>query len=200
MLTPAHKIELQALAQGETVEQTPQTLHQAVEQQVAANPDAIAVRLGDAAVSYQALNQQAEALANYLRASGISSHAGQHQQNDQPANNTSNAIVAVCLPRSIDMVVALLAIVKAGAAWLPLDPQAPAKRLAEIEADADAACVLTDETSIEHFKAGVLVAQAIADGETVVKTTADNPNADDQNSDDQNSGHQRSGYQPRSRN
>ncbi len=187
LLTPTHKNELQALAQGETVEQTPQTLHQAIEQQVAANPDAIAVRLGDAAVSYQALNQQAEALANYLRASGISSHTGQHQQNDQPVNNTSNAIVAVCLPRSIDMVVALLAIVKAGAAWLPLDPQAPAKRLAEIEADADAMCVLTDETSIEHFKAGVLVAQAIEDGETVVKTTADNPNADDQNSDDQNS-------------
>ncbi|MDB6444372.1 amino acid adenylation domain-containing protein [Pseudomonas sp. 21TX0197] len=88
-------------------------LHGLIEAQVAARPEAIAVRFESRALTYDALNQQANRLAHALIEQGIG----------------PDARVAICLERSLEMVVGLLGILKAGAAYVPLDPGYPADRL-----------------------------------------------------------------------
>src|SRR5262249_50267412 len=78
-------------------------------------------------ITYHELNCRANQLAHHLRALGVG----------------PETIVAVCMERSIEMVVGLLGILKAGAAYLPLDPTYPKERLAFMLSDARAAAVLT---------------------------------------------------------
>jgi amino acid adenylation domain-containing protein len=99
--------------------------------QVAAQPRAVALSLGATSLSYADLDERAERLAGRLTAMG----AG------------PGAIVGLCLPRSLDLIVALLAILKSGAAYLPLDPAYPGERLAFMVEDADASIVVASE----HF-------------------------------------------------
>ena len=110
------------------------TLAQLFEAQVERTPDAPAVRVlaadgSSQSLSFAALNQRANRLAFHLRSQGV-----------QPG-----ALVGVCLNRSVDLVAALLGTMKAGAAYLPMDPAYPARRLAMIREDAAPACVLTAE-------------------------------------------------------
>ncbi len=87
-----------------------------------ANPDAVAV----GTMTYAELDRRANQVAHWLRAHG----AG------------PEVVVAVCLPRSVDLVVALVGVLRAGAVYLALDPDQPAERLAALRADAGAAIVL----------------------------------------------------------
>jgi amino acid adenylation domain-containing protein len=102
-------------------------LHQLVEAQVERTPDAEAVRFRDRSLTYRELNARANQLANYLLKRGVG----------------RDVLVAVCAERSIEMVVALLASLKAGGAYLPLDPEFPAERLRAILEDANPPVVLT---------------------------------------------------------
>ena len=97
------------------------------EQQVAQRPDAVAVICEHEQVTFGELNGRANQLARHLQTLG----AGR------------DAIVGICLDRSIDMAVAVLATLKAGAAYLPLDPEYPADRLAFMIEDARPLMVLT---------------------------------------------------------
>jgi len=97
--------------------------------QVARDPDALAVLFEEVRLSYGELDQRANRLAHELVARGV--------RPDQ--------VVAVALPRGIDLVVALLAVGKAGAAYLPVDPGYPAERIAYMLADAQPACLLTGQ-------------------------------------------------------
>ncbi len=90
-----------------------------VEAQVSRTPDAVAVRCGDEAVTYAELDARAGGLAQSLTGRGVG----------------PGKIVAICLDRSVDAVVAMLAVQKAGAAYLPLDPTHPPARLAAVLAD-----------------------------------------------------------------
>ncbi|WP_190200240.1 non-ribosomal peptide synthetase, partial [Streptomyces djakartensis] len=105
-------------------------LPEAFEAQAALTPHAVAVTDGGTDLSYRELNARANRLAHLLIGRGI----GPEQ------------VVAVALPRSADLVVALLAVAKAGAAYLPVDPAHPAARLRYVLADARAACGLTLST------------------------------------------------------
>ena len=100
-------------------------------------PDAIALTLGDRSMSYAELDRMADAIAAHLTRHG----AG------------PGTIVAICLERSFEMIAAMLAATKCGAAYLPLDAGYPAARLSETVADADPVAVLTARSLAECFEA-----------------------------------------------
>ncbi|MES4906073.1 MULTISPECIES: amino acid adenylation domain-containing protein [unclassified Streptomyces] len=105
-------------------------LHELVEEQVRRSPEAPAVVFGDRVLSYSALDAGADRLAAHLRDLG----AG------------AERIVAVCLERSFDLVTALLATLKSGAAFMPLSPDDPPGRLAALLGDASPAVLVTSES------------------------------------------------------
>ena len=121
---------------NDTARAVPQTtLPALIEAQVAQRGDATALVCEDITLSYAALNARANRLAHLLIAQG----AGPEQ------------IVALALPRSAELIVGLLAIVKSGAAYLPLDPDYPADRLAFMLADAKPACLITSDTIAQRL-------------------------------------------------
>ncbi len=101
--------------------------HQLFEQQALRTPHAPAVSFHGQTLSFDALNRRANRLAHFLQAQNVS----------------PDTLVGVCLPRSPDLVVALLATLKSGAAYLPLDPSYPPERLAFMLQDAQAPLLLT---------------------------------------------------------
>src|SRR5262249_28060584 len=103
-------------------------MHRLFEDQVACRPDDVAVRCGDATLSYRALNARANLLARSLVARGVG--------RDVP--------VALLLERGIDFLVAVLGIFKAGGAYVPLDPSYPIERLAQILDTSRAPLIITD--------------------------------------------------------
>ena len=107
---------------------TPSHLLRHFARQWAHAPDALAVEQGDVRLSYAQLAARSAAVAQALVGNGI-----------KPGD-----VVAVCLDRSVLRVVAFLAVLQAGAIYLPLDPALPASRLQAIISDADARIGLTD--------------------------------------------------------
>ncbi|TFW07891.1 amino acid adenylation domain-containing protein, partial [Oxalobacteraceae bacterium OM1] len=113
----------------------PGCLHTLFERQAARTPDAIALSLGAEQLSYAELNARANRLAHHLMSLGVK----------------PDALVAVALPRSVDLVVTLLAILKAGGAYLPLDPAYPADRLGFMLEDSAPRVLVTDAASRAHL-------------------------------------------------
>ncbi len=106
-----------------------QTLPQLFAQQVARTPDAIALLFEQHALSYQELDRRTNQLARYLQRHGVG-----------PAS-----LVGVCVERSLDLLLAVLGILKAGAAYLPLDPAYPRERLALMLDDAQVTVLLSQQ-------------------------------------------------------
>ena len=103
--------------------------HQLIEAQVERTPHAIAVVSDAAQATYGEINARANQLARVLRRTGVG----------------PEAIVGLCVERSIDMVVGILGILKAGGAYLPLDPEYPADHLSLVLNDANVSVVVTQE-------------------------------------------------------
>ena len=104
-------------------------LHRDCERQAELVPERTAVVCGTFSLTYRELNARANRLARHLRTLGV----GPEER------------VAICLPRSLDLIVALLGVLKAGAAYVPLDPSYPRERLAFTLADAGAGVLLAGE-------------------------------------------------------
>jgi amino acid adenylation domain-containing protein len=102
-------------------------LPELVEAQVAKHPNAIAVSFEKLTLTYTELNERANRLARHLVAAGV----------------RRDSLIAVCMDRSLDLAIALLATLKAGGAFLPLDPEYPAERLSFMLEDSGAGVILT---------------------------------------------------------
>jgi amino acid adenylation domain-containing protein len=112
------------------------TIDQLITEQTQNFPDKIAIRFGDNGISYQSLNQKVNQLANLLIAGNI-----------QPGDK-----IALATARSIEMVVAVLAITRLGAIYIPLDPNFPIDRLNFMLADAGAKLLITSKQYNQHFE------------------------------------------------
>ncbi|MEA3209793.1 MAG: hypothetical protein QOE70_2850 [Chthoniobacter sp.] len=113
------------------------TLHGLIREQALGRPEAIAVAFEDDAITYAQLEARAEALSARLRALGIA----------------PGMMVGVFLARSIEMIVAVLAVLKAGAAYVPMDPAYPAERLGFMIEDAAMPAIVTRRSLVESLPA-----------------------------------------------
>ncbi|MCC8448334.1 non-ribosomal peptide synthetase, partial [Xanthomonas translucens] len=127
LLTEEERASVCALSRSKATYADKRCLHSLFEQQVAQAPHAIAVVHDDLALGYAELDARANQLAHHLIAHGI----GPEER------------VALYLERGIDLVVAILAVLKSGAAYVPLDPAYPAQRLAFMLDDAQPRLLLT---------------------------------------------------------
>ena len=128
----------------------PATLSSLFEAQVARTPDAVALVHGDARLTYSELNRRANQLAYVLIRRGV----GPEQ------------LVGLCVERTPEMIVGLLAILKAGAAYLPLDLAYPAARLALMLDDARPGLILASAETAPQLPAGIPYLVIEADGDT----------------------------------
>lgn len=110
-------------------------VHQSFEKQVAQVPDALVLLFEGTRITYGELNQRANQFAHYLHSKGVRS--------EQP--------VGVALERSPEAIVALLAVLKAGGVYLPIDPAAPSERLAFMLSDADVSVLITQQSFADRF-------------------------------------------------
>ncbi len=101
-------------------------IHHLFEEQVKSTPDVVALVLGNQQMTYNALNARADKLAHHLRILGVGPEVP----------------VGLCVERCLNMIVGLLAIIKAGGVFVPLDPTYPQERLAFIVKDADVSTIL----------------------------------------------------------
>ncbi|MGH7592966.1 MAG: amino acid adenylation domain-containing protein [Gemmatimonadales bacterium] len=106
-----------------------ETLLDLLEAQASRSPSAVAVTSETASITYAELHSRAGALGNWLRAGGVG----------------PGSLVGVCLERSIDLVVALVGVLKAGGSYVPLDPEYPVDRLAFMLEDAGVPVLVTQE-------------------------------------------------------
>ena len=137
-------------------------LHRLFEIQVRRTPDALAVVDGAEQVSYRELDHRANQLAHDLRRRGVQ----------------GEALVGVCLERSVDLVVTLLAVLKAGGAYLPLDPEYPRARLAFMVEDSQSSLIVTRRSLAGHLSPGhtpVLNLDEVADALAAHPTTSPAP-------------------------
>ncbi|MGX1274634.1 non-ribosomal peptide synthase/polyketide synthase [Streptomyces phaeoluteigriseus] len=127
--------ELLTLGAGPVTRALTESLPEVLRAQVRATPDAVAVVGPDASLSYRGLDARANRLAHALIARG----AGPER------------LVAVALPRSAELVVAILAVLKAGAVYVPVDPEYPAARIGYMLDDARPVLVVTDAHARERL-------------------------------------------------
>ncbi|MEI6778719.1 MAG: amino acid adenylation domain-containing protein, partial [Chloroflexales bacterium] len=129
-LLPADERHLLLEEWNRTTVATPQgCVHELFAEQVARTPDAVAVVFEDQQTTYAELNVQANQLAHYLRGRGVG----------------PDVLVGVCCERTPELLVALLGVLKAGGAYIPLDPTYPTERIAFMLQDAGVPVLLTQE-------------------------------------------------------
>jgi amino acid adenylation domain-containing protein len=135
LLTPDERRTLEGWSRSGAPEAPAGCLHRFFEAQADRVPDAVAVEMGSEALTYAELDRRANRLARTLRARGVG----------------SDAPVGICMRRSPEMVVAMLAVLKAGGAYLPLDPEYPAERLEYMLRDSGARVLVAGDGLAERL-------------------------------------------------
>ncbi|HYG12125.1 MAG TPA: amino acid adenylation domain-containing protein, partial [Pyrinomonadaceae bacterium] len=135
-------------------------VHQLFEAQARRTPEAIAMSFEGRALTYEELNVQANQLAHYLREHGIG----------------ADVLVGICMERSLEMLVAMLAVIKSGGAYVPFDPTYPEERLAFMLEDAAPTVMLTQERLKSHLEARCPKLICLdSDWETIARRKTENP-------------------------
>jgi len=132
---------LEAWSRAEAEHPADDCVHRLFGAQAAATPDAVALVHDGHGLTYRELDERANRLAHHLRALGVGPEVR----------------VGICLPRTPGMVAALLAVLKAGGAYLPLDPEYPRERLGWMLEDAGARLVLTEDALAGRLPEGAEV-------------------------------------------
>ena len=138
-------------------------IHHLFEAQAAQTPDAIAVMCAEEHLTYQALEQRSNQLAHYLQQLGV----------------RPDSLVGICVDRSLAMVVAVLGVLKAGGAYLPLDPEYPRDRLRFMLTDAQVPILITQQSLVSVLPtvdAKVICLET--DGETIAQQSQEAPTAE----------------------
>ncbi|VTZ49147.1 Amino acid adenylation domain protein [Methylocella tundrae] len=134
-------------------------VHELIAAQAARTPGAVAARFADAALSYRELDERANRLANHLR--GVVSDP--------------SARIGVATERSLDMLIALLAIMKTGCAYVPLDPSHPAARLRLVLDNAAVSAVVCDNAFMGAMAPGIPVVRIDADAGLIASRPSSAP-------------------------
>ena len=122
---------------GPQADTAPESIHSLIEKQVALSPDAPAAVFGDEALSYRELDARAARLATRLRGAGV----------------TPGGLVGICLERDLSMLVAMFAVLKCGAAYVPVDPDYPLERQLFVVTDARPGVLITTTARQKSFAA-----------------------------------------------
>lgn len=110
-------------------------VHELIEEQAELTPDKTAICFGDQEISYKDLNERANALARFI----------------YRKNPNQDIPIGVCLDRSPEMIIALLAVLKSGHAYIPIDPNYPDERIAFMLDDADISLIITEKVHQSKF-------------------------------------------------
>ncbi|MUG96548.1 amino acid adenylation domain-containing protein [Scytonema sp. UIC 10036] len=163
LMTVAELVQLQRWNQTHTDYPLNQTLVDLFEAQVEKNRDRFALVFESQSLTYQQLNQKANQLAHYLI------------QNYQIQPDT---LIGICVERSLEMIVGVLGILKAGAAYVPIDPNYPQERIEFMLKDSGTSVLLTQSSLLDQLPLTKLEnsLQIIClDRETFAKELTDNP-------------------------
>ena len=110
-------------------------IHELFEEQVENAPEAVAIVFGNQQWTYRELNARANNIAHHLRSLGVG----------------PEALVGICVERSLEMMAGLLGILKAGGAYVPMDPAYPKERIAFMMKDAAVNVLLTDSHCVQEL-------------------------------------------------
>ncbi|RCJ42320.1 non-ribosomal peptide synthetase [Nostoc minutum NIES-26] len=135
LLSAAERHQLLVEWNNTEVEYPNSCVHQLFSTQVECTPDAVAVVYANQKLTYRQLNTRANQLAHYLQKQGVK----------------PQALVGICAERSLEMIVGLLGILKAGCAYVPLDPDYPQQRLALMLGEIDSPVLLTQQHLVEKL-------------------------------------------------
>lgn len=135
MITAEEKVQILSEFNQTTMEfPEDKTIHQLFEEQVIRTPDKIAVQFNDQEITYQDLNYKSNQLACQMQRCGVG----------------GDQIIAILLNRSLDMLISILGILKAGGSYLPIDPKFPYERIKYLLNDSRAAILITEQSLYEQ--------------------------------------------------
>ncbi|MDR0703175.1 MAG: amino acid adenylation domain-containing protein [Azoarcus sp.] len=149
LLSEAERQELARWMTGPAEHGNSEPVHRLIERQARIRPDAAAILFDDTVLSYAELDMRADRLAYRLIAHGV----------------RPDSVVGIALERSVELVTALLAVLKAGGAYLPLDLDAPPERLAYMLDDSGVRLLLTDSKVVAKLPATDNVQHIVLDRE-----------------------------------
>ncbi len=133
IISEEEKELLKELNQGQADIELSQSFQDLFEKQVSKTPDQIAVVCNDQSLTYRELNKKANQLASILQSKDVS----------------TESIIGVMVDRSLEMIIGMVGILKAGAAYLPIDPNYPNERIEYMLQDSQAKCLLSKRTEVE---------------------------------------------------